>query len=327
MAGRRILYGAALAAALAFQIFYDGYLAQFLLLCVIVLPLLSLALSLPGMLRLRLTLSACAPRLLQGARGQWLTAADSAGLLPAARLKLTLRFRNALTGREHRGEMVCQGLERRQTRSFPMASEHCGALSCQVLRARAYDLLGLFALPLTPPRPAQALIFPHPAPEDDVPGLARFLTRLTAAPGRLLRGEDYEIRDYQPGDPIRDIHWKLSAKRDGLVIREKLKTGRPQAILTLELSGAPERLDRVLSHLWTVSTRLSGQGWPHQVRWTDEAGRPRSFTVSSQRELEACTALLLSQPAPAHPPQKEPEAPEPGIPHLTITGGEGEHAL
>ena len=61
MAGRRILYGAALAAALAFQIFYDGYLAQFLLLCVIALPLLSLALSLPGMLRLRLTLSACAP--------------------------------------------------------------------------------------------------------------------------------------------------------------------------------------------------------------------------------------------------------------------------
>ena len=68
MAGRRILYGAALAAALAFQIFYDGYLAQFLLLCVIVLPLLSLALSLPGMLRLRLTLSACAPRL-PGASG------------------------------------------------------------------------------------------------------------------------------------------------------------------------------------------------------------------------------------------------------------------
>ena len=40
MVGRRIVYGVALLAALALQIFYDGYLAQFLLICVIALPLL-----------------------------------------------------------------------------------------------------------------------------------------------------------------------------------------------------------------------------------------------------------------------------------------------
>ena len=220
-----------------------------------------------------------------------------------------------------------RGLDRRRAQPFPMNCLHCGALSCQVARARGYDLLGLFAIPLAPPPAAQALVFPLPVPEGEVPGLADVLARLSAAPGRLLRGEDYEIWDYQPGDPIRDIHWKLSAKRDGLVIREKLKTGVPRLTLTLELFGSPERLDRVLSHLWTASTRLSRQGWPHQVRWTDEAGRPQSFTVSSRRELETCTALLLSQPAPARPPRKEPEALDPGIPHLTITGGEGEHAL
>lgn len=48
MLGRRMVYGAALLAALLFQILYDGYLAQFFLVCVLALPLLSLLLSLRG---------------------------------------------------------------------------------------------------------------------------------------------------------------------------------------------------------------------------------------------------------------------------------------
>ena len=69
MVGRRIVYGTALLAALAFQIFYDGYLAQFLLVCIILLPVLSLLLSLPGLLGLRLSLSA-APSHLRVLRGE-----------------------------------------------------------------------------------------------------------------------------------------------------------------------------------------------------------------------------------------------------------------
>lgn len=34
-------------------------------------------------------------------------------------------------------------------------------------------------------------------------------------------GETYDIREYQPGDSIRQIHWKLSGKLDDIMIREK----------------------------------------------------------------------------------------------------------
>lgn len=34
-------------------------------------------------------------------------------------------------------------------------------------------------------------------------------------------GETYDIREYRQGDSVRQIHWKLSEKLDGLVIREK----------------------------------------------------------------------------------------------------------
>ena len=45
MLRRRLLYGAVLIAALLFQIFYWGWLAQFLLVLALTLPLLSLLLS------------------------------------------------------------------------------------------------------------------------------------------------------------------------------------------------------------------------------------------------------------------------------------------
>ena len=55
---RRLAWAAALTAALLFQITNENYLGRFLLALCVALPLLSLALSLPGMLRCRLTLSA-----------------------------------------------------------------------------------------------------------------------------------------------------------------------------------------------------------------------------------------------------------------------------
>ena len=54
MAGRRILYLAVLAGCLIFYVFYREWLAWVLLLGVLWLPVLSVAVSLPGMLAVRL---------------------------------------------------------------------------------------------------------------------------------------------------------------------------------------------------------------------------------------------------------------------------------
>ena len=151
MVGRRIVYGAALLAALAFQIFYDGYLAQFLLACIILLPVLSLLLSLPGLLGLRLSLSAAPSRLLRDQKGQWRIGVDNATPLPVAQLTLDLLVRNALTGAERRKRFRTFGLSGEQARSLPMDCEHCGVLTCQIVRAKALDFLGLISLPVSIP--------------------------------------------------------------------------------------------------------------------------------------------------------------------------------
>ena len=325
MVGRRIVYGAALLAALAFQIFYDGYLAQFLLVCIILLPVLSLLLSLPGLLGLRLSLSAAPSCLLRDQKGQWRIGIDNATPLPVAQLTLDLLVRNALTGAERRKRFRTFGLSGEQARSLPMDCEHCGVLTCQIVRAKALDFLGLISLPVSIPPAVQALVLPEPAPLEALPELEHILAQAGARPGPGQEGEDYEVRGYRPGDPIRSIHWKLSSKYDELVVRERLKSDRPQVALSFDLFGPPERLDQVLARLWTASLSLIQREIPHALCWLGPDGQTNAEPVASQAQLLDCMTRILSRRAPEGKPQTAWELQDVlGLPRFHITAGEGD---
>lgn len=321
MVGRRIVYGAAVLAALAFQIFYDGYLAQFLLVCVIALPLLSLALSLRGARGVRLALTPSVSQLVQGERGEWQISVNSRAFLPVSQLTIVLTLENRLNGATQRQRLGCTGLSGGMVHALPMDTSHCGLLTCGLDRVRALDVLGLFAFPVSVPAPAHALVLPAPAAIEALPEFPPVPTdtRQTGTPSV----EDYELREYRPGDPLRSIHWKLSSKHDSLVVREPVKTGLPQVALTFDLFGDEARLDGVLGRLWTVSQALLGRGIPHKILWLDHAQGQVEKTVDSQPQLLATMADLLSSPAPAEPSATPLDLSHLGlVPCLHITDGE-----
>lgn len=48
-------------------------------------------------------------------------------------------------------------------------------------------------------------------------------------------GEIYDLREYQPGDSIRSIHWKMSAKLDELIAKENGDTLHTESFVLLDL--------------------------------------------------------------------------------------------
>lgn len=299
MVGRRIVYGVALLAALALQIFYDGYLAQFLLICVIALPLLSLALSLRGVIGVHLELTPSASQLVQGESGQWQIAAHTRSFLPVARLTMVVTLENRLTGDRQRQRLKTSGLSRGMARTLPMDTAHCGQLTCQLHRVRALDLLGLFAFPVSTPALVHALVLPQPAPTEDLPPLPQ----MPAGDSLKWRGtpsmEDYDLREYRPGDPMRSIHWKLSSKKDDLVVRETLEPQQAAIIVTYDHFGLPEELDRTFARLQALSRWLLEQDRPHRIQWAaPNSGLVEDRAVDCQNALLACLELAFSTPAP-----------------------------
>ena len=321
MAARRILYGAALLAALLLLIFNDSYLAFFLLLCILLAPVLSLALSLPAILRLKLSVLPDREELVQGEDHHWIIRMQGRSPLPVARLNLRLSFQNGWTGQVREEALSFTGLAGNQYDILPMDTTHCGLLTVRILRVRALDDLGLFSFPLRPPAAASALVLPLPAGRDAI--TLPDLQRIPAGTGGRPRqtGEDEELRDYRPGDPLRSVHWKLSSKWNTLLVRERQGLERPAILITFDCFGTPGRMDLVLGRLWTVSQELTRLGYPQEIRWSPAAGELAGERVSSPPELTACMRRILSRPIPlSGQPVAEllPPAPERAQLHISF---------
>ncbi|MDR2670225.1 MAG: DUF58 domain-containing protein [Oscillospiraceae bacterium] len=107
---------------------------------------------------------------------------------------------------------------------------------------RVLDMLGLFALRLSPPPPVALTVCPrvHPLPQ------CRRLAALTvqARPRHTNRtGDDVstvsDTRAYQYGDPMHRIHWKLSAQKGEMISRLYEDENSPALLLVLDTAPPP----------------------------------------------------------------------------------------
>lgn len=295
---RRILYGLLLVAALLFQITNNNYLAHFLLALTVALPILSLALSLPGMLGCRLVLSAAPAVADRNELREWSVSMDAPAGLPLARVTVRLTAQNLFTGETARHRLRLNGVTPRTPIKMTVRTGHCGLLELRADKLRVYDYLGLFSI--RPARAQPARLLCRPIPLDPGPVNIPDVPSGRAAPHNAVRrgpGEDYDLRDYRPGDLMRSVHWKLSSKWDELIVREPAETMIPLPLLTFDRFGAPDRLDHVLDQLLGHSRAMLAVQRPHAVLWLD-GDEPRLYPVSDEKELRECLLAILSTPAP-----------------------------
>lgn len=66
----------------------------------------------------------------------------------------------------------------------------------------------------------EVVVFPRPAPPPPLPLLASLPQGSQPRPYRGSEGDFFALKEHRPGDDLRQVHWKASAKRDQLVTRE-----------------------------------------------------------------------------------------------------------
>ena len=99
------------------------------------------------------------------------------------------------------------------------------------------DPLGLFASRRALPDRELALVYPRYASLGAL-RRQREVEAALAAPRAGSGNEIFGVREYQRGDPLRRIHWRTSARRGELVVREFEPPG--QRTLTVLLDAAPK---------------------------------------------------------------------------------------
>lgn len=298
MAARRILYAVLVGMAVLFQIFFRFYLSTFVLVLILVLPILSLLLALPGWMGSMASAVPDASLVTVGGSARFRIILYHSSFLPLIRPRVRLGWTNQLTGESGESKLT---LTARKPAELTVPAAHCGRLVCRVEGAACCDLLGLFPLPVRKGPERAVLILPvHLELEgkDELAAGENAGTVLRPRPGGGP-GEDYDLREYRVGDPLRSVHWKLSSKKDELVVRETLEPQQAAIVVTYDHFGPPEDLDRTFAQLWALSRWLLQQDRPHHIQWASPlTGVAEDRAVDSPNALLACLDGAFSTPAP-----------------------------
>ncbi len=108
--------------------------------------------------------------------------------------------------------------------------------------------------------------------------------------------ELFDLRDYAPGDPVRAIHWKQTARQGRPQVREFSKPLTWSAVVLPELTGTdPAAREAEAAYAWNLSLALLEAGVPHTLSWYSGAeGRLLSRNLSSVEDLELAGEAFLS---------------------------------
>lgn len=304
----------ALAQACSCYVMDTRYLSWLLLVMILLLVPLEVLLSLPGLLTLRIKLTA---EPLSPTQGGVLTArAEVSSRFPVHCVRLRMQCKNLLTG-EEADKKGCFPARGGKMAELPCLWEHCGTVCCQVTNARMVDLLGLFSFRVRLPAPVEVLISPTPTPfHGKASAFAPGGTLEAAARSAGKGGEERSsVREFRDGDQLRDVHWKLSSKLQKLIVREAEQTPQPSVVLAFCLSGAPDRADQVLARLTGLSEELFENQCVHSLQWYDAArGDLHTRQVEDEESfrrvlLEACSSPLSERELRVEDCRKELRAP------------------
>lgn len=105
---------------------------------------------------------------------------------------------------------------------------------------------------------------------------------------------DYEVREYIPGDELKSIHWKLSAKKEQLMVRERLATGREKINILVPLGDDCQVNDGLMEAVYALGRLLLHKEYPIQLYWPGRGSTLRGFYAAEQGELENVISEILS---------------------------------
>ncbi len=246
MIRRRLCFLLLLAAGGYFIMLYDFQGLRFLFGCILCIPLVSFLFLIPMSLGCRTHLSADREAVMRGETLEAKVTVENRGLLPVPGVLLELYW-NVPGEREVkvRKRLNCMGMKEKEIFSSGVSAIHCGQASLELAGAKVCDYLGLFSLPVRGKGGAEICITPVVKP---VPSPVETAYSQTLQGGGGEREGDMLLRDFQPGDSLHRVYWKLMAKGDDLQVRDFERSSSVSLFLHFsdELKSRAKEWDRYL---------------------------------------------------------------------------------
>ena len=216
--------------------------------------------------------------------------------LPVMRYGCQVSIRNDLTEEDQTVTLTGSiGAKGESSQTILLQSSFCGRVYVQISRFTLLDYLGLLPMKALVKADARLTILPDLYPmEADM--TARPAYADDGASNR--RGEDrsevYQLREYRPGDDIRQIHWKLSSKLDELILKEASQPESRELLLFWDkhITGTPAQMDALAEAASSVAGALVRGGVSFSLCWTEPDDLPLRDISDEASLLQAVPELV-----------------------------------
>ena len=297
MAPNRILYVFALVASAGFYFASGIWESWVVVLAVLALPWVSLIISLPAIVKVRL--QASLPSVVEENQNENLhirVTLPRAIPTPEVRIRINLRTRDTKTDVRYLSRLG------RTDGVLAVPTTPCGFLAPELRKGRVYDYLGLWAFRLRAPSMPVMVILPKPVTPDPMPNLEQILHQQLKPKNGGGYSEIHDHRPYRPGDPVKNIHWKLSLKTEELVVREAMEPVSRRIVLAVQTPRGPVVRGKTLGSLRYLSERMLDRDVVHTILWMD-GDRIQQAEIKTRDDLidalcGTCTAREDSKPLP-----------------------------
>lgn len=232
----------------------------------------------------------------------------NASFFSCGRGSLAVECENLLTGERQKHIVGFAASGKSETEiSISFSFIHCGRVRFRVYKLSCFDMLGILGFSQSVELETAVLVLPQ-----------LYATRLEVSAGQVYdaesseysmyrsgfdAGETYALREYKPGDPIKNIHWKLSQKSDELILRELGLPIQNSLLILIENLAADEMSDSYTADTAeamgeiavSLSMALCEQKYEHRIAWADAAKRQvESCEICSEEDLNTAMSGILS---------------------------------
>lgn len=216
--------------------------------------------------------------------------------IPVCKLRIDLSYQYA--GEEKkRKERLWVAVRAKEKKQIVVKhlQKYSGKVCAELVDCRVYDVLGIWSFRKRMKKKAEILIFPKTYP---------IVTEVTVQTSNFsLEGERFSeevsgddpselfaLRDYQPGDRMARIHWKLSARKGEWYVKE---FGRPvgTAVLLLlepvwkEGGQSAAEISRYLQTAVSLVRSLLNAECSHVVSWIMENGELERAMIFTEEDV------------------------------------------
>ena len=287
-----IIYASLIMSAFVFNIFYYAWFSWFLLVVIVCIPILSLAVSLPFMI-----ISAIGGFKIFSENSIYKDDEIKIGITGnrlnkffCPLVKINFRLTNSFASVRKKQKFLYSGVFNKPVFvNIKKFGSNCGCVQADARWCKIYDFTGIFFIPVKINCLCNTIVLPKPQKPDVLPELENLMVYgYKPKPGGGF-SDIYELRKFQNGDSLKNIHWKLSSKQDDLIVREPSVPISRQLAVKLCFVNSSDYNDSILERFAFVCRHLVRHGIDCFVKTESN-----NFTsqIKSEKDLELYFASL-----------------------------------